>query len=426
MSTQQYAKKPYQRKRKPAKRAPARRAPRRPYRQQQMMPLPPQPIRNEPSDLGGDIGKWVGSKLGHLIGKITGFGDYTIQGNSVMQGGMTPPQMVNSIDRGGVIVRHREYMGDIISSTDFNLQSYDINPGLQTVFPWLSSVAECYEEYSFRGLVFEFKSMSADSPLASATSTALGSVIMATSYNSLSPPFHNKVEMANYDFANSAKPSESFIHPVECKRAWNPVSELYVRTALVDPSTSDQRLYDLGKFQIAVVGCQSDVGVIGELWASYEIEFFKPKYATNTLSSHIQLGSVTNTAPLGTAVVRSASQTGSTLGGVINAAGTSYSFPPSLGFGTFLVNWVVVGSSTACTLPGISYTNCSNKALWVNDTAVRAATPNGTTTTANIICFILQIDAPEASFTFTTGGTLPASITSGDLFITELSDDIIY
>ena len=49
--------------------------------------------------IGEAIGTMIGGKLGHLVEKIIGFGDYRIQQNSLMKGGMSPAQVVNSSER---------------------------------------------------------------------------------------------------------------------------------------------------------------------------------------------------------------------------------------------------------------------------------------------------------------------------------------
>ena len=163
------------------------------------------------STIGAAVGGPPGALLGGVLGRgahalfkaITGFGDYRVEHNTLMLGGMSPPEIVNSANRGSVIIRHREYLGDVNATTAFTLQQYPINPGQQLTFPWLSQVAESFEEYRLRGAIFEFKSLSSDAVLSSATSSALGSVIMATQYDVLDEPFLNKMEMENYEFANS-------------------------------------------------------------------------------------------------------------------------------------------------------------------------------------------------------------------------------
>lgn len=212
---------------------------------------------------------------------IKGFGEYKIGSNTILGGGMSPPMITNSVSNGAVILRHREYIRDIESSQDFKNLVFPLNPGIQRTFPWLAQIAPSFEQYRFRGVVFEFKSNSADVVLSGAASTALGTVVMATQYDALDPPFDNKFEMSNWEFTTSQKPSRSFMHPVECAKSQTPLTMLYIRTG-DPPGGSDLRLYDLGNFNIAVVGMQNVAGenatsTIGELWVSYEVEFYKPK-----------------------------------------------------------------------------------------------------------------------------------------------------
>jgi len=163
-------------------------------------------------------------------------------------------------------------------------------------FPWLSAVASAYEQYSFKGLVFEFKSTSANS--LNSTNTALGTVIMATEYDSKKPPFSSKLQMENYEFATSCKPADSCLHPVECNPAESTLTCLYTR----QPTTagSDVRFTDLGQFYLATVGMQA-AAVIGELWCTYEIELLKPRIdvvpAVNSMVQYQNLTATTG-APL--------------------------------------------------------------------------------------------------------------------------------
>lgn len=290
-----------------------------------------------PDSIGGQIGGWLGHGAQKIIGALTGFGDYNVSDNSLMEGGLNPPQIINSVTKGGIILRHREYLQDITASGTFRLQSFDVNPGLSDSFPWLSNVAASFEEYAMRGICYEFKSMSSDSVLSSSASTALGTVIMATSYNVLNPNFQSKREMENYEFANSSKPSVSFMHPIECKKSLNPVSELFIRTGPV-PATGDARLYDLGNFQIAVEGMQNaGTGTIGELWCTYEIELYKPKYNVPETSSadRFVLTNVTDTAPLGSSYIAN----GNNNIGCTISAGNKVSFPPNLSGGKYFFLW---------------------------------------------------------------------------------------
>jgi hypothetical protein len=156
----------------------------------------------------------------------------------------------------------------------FNATTYLINPGDSATFPWLAGVVQNFEQWQPLGIVFYFNSTSATA--IGSTNTALGTVIMATDYDVYDLPYTTKQEMEMSEFAVACKPSESMLHPVECKGSLNPLKRYYIRHAGVVVNGADQRFNDLGRFHIATSGQQGSGAVLGELWVSYHIRLFKP------------------------------------------------------------------------------------------------------------------------------------------------------
>lgn len=379
--------------------------------------------------VGPVVGKFLGGKLGHLVEKITGFGDYQVKNNSILRGGMSPPQVINSMNNGGYIVRHREYICDINASTDFTIQTFPINPGMAVTFPWLSQIAGSFEEYKWRGVLFEAKSLSSDAVLSTATSSALGAVIMATQYNCLSPPFTDKRSMENYEFASSAKPSISQIHPVECSSALTPLTKLYVRNGAI-PDNADQRLYDLGEFNIATQGMQSNTGVVCELWVTYEVEFYKNKYNPIDMTDHFDLlNGYSTTQPLGTSPAlmnASAVVRGSSLGCTIADSvglGSNILFPKNVSSGIYLITVTWIGTvSAVLTYPAINCVGCTQLQWWQGDLANSQASPvNGVTSLTACVQYFVKINAQNAYVYFLTGATLPTGTNRVQVVVTQVS-----
>lgn len=221
---------------------------------------------------------------GKALGAITGLGAYSMGGmtfvkNSLLgmeTGGTNAgvlPEVANKSRR--FIVTHKEFLGDVASAgAAFTLNGFKINPGLTETFPWLSNIAVNFEQWAPLGIVFQYKTTSVDA--LNSLNTSLGSVILATDYNSANPDFSSKEQMDNTSYVSSTKPSCSVLHPIECSPKETPTKLLYVRQGGIG-SGQDPRLYDLGNFQIATVGQQAGTdNIIGELWVSYQIEFFKP------------------------------------------------------------------------------------------------------------------------------------------------------
>lgn len=237
------------------------------------------------SALGGAYGGPGGAKLGgavgglaHYIGRIFGSGDYVTSPNPVKYNILVNESQVPQFGSmpNQVHVRHREYIGDILTSNTigaFRIQHFPINPGMAVTFPWFSQVCGAtFQQYRINGMVFEYRTMSSDS--LNSTNTALGSVIMATEYDSTDTVFVNKAEMENTEFGVSCKPSCNMMHAIECDRRQTSVSEQYIRNS-APPPNADIRMYDLGRFSIATVGFQAANVNIGELWVTYDITLFK-------------------------------------------------------------------------------------------------------------------------------------------------------
>lgn len=227
------------------------------------------------SALGGFLGGPIGSKMGDIgatwLSDVLGMGDYEVKDNSLMNSQSGVPTFQGS--QHTVRIKHREYLGDVTSSVGFQMYStYSLNPGVSHTFPWLSKVAQNFQSYKMHGCLFEFNSTSADA--LNSVNTALGTVVMATQYNSAAPEFLSKAEMEQYEFSCSTRPSKSLIHPIECATGESVMDHLYVRndtTQAVPP-----QFYDIGNFQIATVGMQA-AATIGELWVTYDVELFKPR-----------------------------------------------------------------------------------------------------------------------------------------------------
>lgn len=274
---------------------------------------------------GAFLGDQAGSLLGGLLGnlplvgpalKVMGLGDYKVRSNVLLDETNSPPRVVNHGKE--FVIRHREYITDIYSASGsantpspFAIESFNINPGLADTFPWLADVASNFEEYRIEGMLFEYKSLYSDAVVTQ--NGSIGSVILATEYNASSPNFTSKALMENYEFAQSCKPSCSIIHPIECARSQNPLSELYVRAGSL-ASNQDIKTYDFGNFQIASqgipLGAAGAAVALGELWVSYQIVLIKPKLQAAGGSlipqqsySHLQAlasaGTFTSAAPLG-------------------------------------------------------------------------------------------------------------------------------
>lgn len=249
------------------------------------------------------IGSALGGGLGGLahagIKTITGRGDYTVRQNALIYNRDSVPQFTSSNPR-CTILTHSEFIRDVVGSVNFQVDSFDINATNPAAFPWLSQIARNYEQVVWQGLVFQFKTTCATA--VASTNTALGTVVMATQYDTLSPLFTNKQQMEACEFAQSSVPSASILHAIECDPSLTASQGLFYNDNPANSNVNaDPRLYNIGRFNIATVGMQA-AATVGELWVTYKVCLLKPKLNANTTwSDHYVLdaGSLENTVPFG-------------------------------------------------------------------------------------------------------------------------------
>jgi len=85
------------------------------------------------------------------------------------------------------------------------------------------------------------------------------------------------------------------IHPIECDPSQLPLDHLYVFNAV--PGSNDPRWSTLGTTYLATVGQQA-AATLGELWVSFDVEFYMPKLISSVSSNGLGSHYFTNTGLL--------------------------------------------------------------------------------------------------------------------------------
>lgn len=234
------------------------------------------------------LGPTLGSALGNLaqggLARLFGKGDYT--GFEVERNSLVIPRHADSVpligtQDGMIRVRHREYLQDIISSIPYVQTALVIQPTNGACFPWLTTLATVFEQYRIMGMVFEYKSLAST---ANNTALGLGSVMMATQYNTAIGTFANKRQILNHYFGCSTVPYRDLVHPIECKEMYDPLKLYFTRPPGVEVPNRDTRFEAFGNFMIATQGMPTNGQSIGELWVSYDIMLVKPRIQTGAQS----------------------------------------------------------------------------------------------------------------------------------------------
>lgn len=357
----------------------------------------------------GAPGAALGGMLGSGISSVAGFGAYTVRKNDLLSvdEGMQVPTFGDL--NHGVIISHREYIGDITQSQNFTINQYPINPGSSKTFPWLSAIAANFDQYEILGMLFHYRSTASD--FGTTTNMAMGTIIMATDYDAADASYSSKMEMENAQYSTSGKPSQDLLHAIECDPSITFSPLKYVRTGPV-PSGKDPRLYDQGNFQFATTGMPASSGSVGELWVTYKIAFFKPSLnaGVSVLTDYFLTAGSSATDYWGITPIANANNS---LGVTLSAL--TLTFPATVVVGTYyFVQMWTEGNSTAVSPPSTAVSGCT---LIKNSATLGTATRYWHT-------WIVKITAPSATMTMPGTGTLPSSPVLGYVLITQLDSEV--
>lgn len=235
--------------------------------------------------IGGQIGDrasaWGMGVLSSAKKKFkswTGLGDYNIVANSLINVGPGKPILET---RGqSIVISYRDYLGDVKVAADggFSITKYRINPGDTTTFPWGSQIAQAYEQYKPKGVIFEFKSLLGDV----ANQNTVGSVIMAADYDIQDMEYSSKTEMLNSAYSGEGRQTSDHYHGLECDPAETQRNVFYIRRT--EDKTKTGRDYDLCNFYIATQGGNLPADtIVGSLYVHYEFVLFKEQFRTTSL-----------------------------------------------------------------------------------------------------------------------------------------------
>lgn len=171
---------------------------------------------------------------------------------------------------GGVRVVHRELVlnYDIYNGANDATFGMSINPGLATIFPWLSNVAMQYQTYVFNSLSFTYEP--------NCPTTTAGQFLMALDFNVQDARPTNYPELISLA-TSTATPfwvkttlgaNQSDLHKMKQK---------FIRTG--NPATGqDINTTDVANFYYGNPAVLTAYSSVGYVWVSYSVDLFTPQY----------------------------------------------------------------------------------------------------------------------------------------------------
>jgi len=171
-------------------------------------------------------------------------------------------------------IRHRElYNGAIPGSTTFTVQStIQLQPGLNSNFPWLATQAYNWEQYKVHAMAIEY--------IPIVGSTTIGDVILSPDYDSsLARAPANEQQAVNTYGAVTNNVWNPHVMHLDPQTMMGLGPRRFIRTVNIP---GDIKTYDVGQVFICTNNC-ANTNRVGKIFISYDIEFFLPQTVETSL-----------------------------------------------------------------------------------------------------------------------------------------------
>lgn len=163
-------------------------------------------------------------------------------------------------------VKHCELLGSVTGSNNFvvdiNNGTFQINPGLVTSFPWLSSQAAAWEKYKFHNLRFIYHTK--------CSTSVPGSVLLGLDYDASDVAPTDEKQLSSFYGSVESAPWKEIVFQCDMKRM---ADSRYIRVSAV--TGVDIKTYDQGNFYVGTV--DGTAVPWGKLWVEYDVELQIPQ-----------------------------------------------------------------------------------------------------------------------------------------------------
>lgn len=167
-------------------------------------------------------------------------------------------------------ITHSEFFASAASTgTAYAVSSFPCNPGVASMFPWLSQVAQRYETYKFRRVQFEYHTRAA--------TTQVGTVGMVFDFDAGDAAPASQMEALSYHDKSADSPWKDSCLVLDLAQG-DRLPTRYTRSGT--PSTPyDIKTYDIGNLHIFVDGVTASTN-LGLLEVKYIIDLYTPQIQT--------------------------------------------------------------------------------------------------------------------------------------------------
>lgn len=170
-----------------------------------------------------------------------------------------------------IVIKHSEFfepVGTPVGTAGtFYVDTFAINPGNTSVFPWLSTQAFGWERYRFRKLHFRY--------VPRVGTSQAGSLILSPDYDSDDSPPLNELIASSYMDATSCVPWQETVMRCNTEAMLGGMKSKYVRIGALKKN-NDIKMYDACNLFVCRDSANSTAVTWGKLWVDYEIELITP------------------------------------------------------------------------------------------------------------------------------------------------------
>lgn len=208
------------------------------------------------------LADWIG--VGPLSANVDGTQSFSAAVSYGKQSKMMSPSFANR-SANTIRVKHRELVEPaLLGSTTFALQeTYVVNPGLASSFPWLSTMAATWQEYELHSLSYQY--------LTRVSTATAGSIMLSPDLDPTNPPPGNEVSTSNNPSTVEGPVWKDLKCNVNLSGAHN-VKRRFVRNG---PEVGDAHMFDALTMYVITNDC-ANTNPLGKIWVEYDISFYLP------------------------------------------------------------------------------------------------------------------------------------------------------
>jgi len=235
-------------------------------------------------------------------------------------------------------IQHRELISSINGTTGFSIlasNSFSLNPGLSSTFPWLSTQALGWEQYRFNSLRFCYYTRTG--------SATAGSVMITPDYDAAdTAPISEQIASAYEDTVEDV-PWKDLECALRVDAMFPSGPKKFIRVAPL-AANLDIKTYDAGSVFVAT----TDGAAVawGKLWVEYDVTLFTPQLPSS--GAPIGFQSIKGAVPTTALLVGAAPVAVANSSNFVTVVGEVLTFNQA---GEFMV--IYVATSTTITQTGV-------------------------------------------------------------------------